>query len=217
MFLIDTKRETTSGFMTRCRAEGKPVMVAANASPWRPWSCSAAYRSTYGSLRGWNVSDGMEVSHGKSPEKGAFFVVYKDGEVDIAPSVPPSRTNDIAFAFCGFCFVMTNGVPVLARRADRMPGPRTVFGLSSDRKTLVLFAVDGRRPGYSLGADGIDICNILRGVGVVDAVGMDGGGSTTLVMYDKESGRPLTLNRPSDGRERRTALNIGIYFKTDVP
>ena len=215
--LIDTKRETTADFMMRCRAEGKPVVVAANASPWIPWDCSAAYRSEYGAFRWWNVSDGIEVSHGKSPEKGAFFVVYKDGKVDIAPSVPPSRTNDVAFAFCGFWLSMTNGAPVLSRRADRMPSPRTEFGLSADRKTLVILAVDGRQPGYSLGADGIDVCNILRDAGVTDAVGMDGGGSTTLVMYDKASGRPLTLNRPSDGHERRNALNIGIYFKHGVP
>lgn len=215
--LIDTKRETTSDFMMRCRAEGKPVIVAANATPWIPWDCSAAYRSTYGSVRGWNVSDGIEVSHGKDPEKGAFFVVYRDGKADITPSVPLSRTNDVTFAFCGFCLVMTNSVPILARRADRMLSPRTVFGLSADRKTLILFAVDGRQPGYSLGADSVDICKILRSVGVVDAVDMDGGGSTTLVMYDKASGRPLTLNRPSDGCERRNALNIGIYFKHGVP
>lgn len=212
--LIDTKRETTPAFLMRRRAEGEPVMLAVNASPWQPWDCSAAYRSKYGFLPKWNVSHGVEISHSKKPTKGAFFVVYKNGKVDITSSVPKSRVGKVDFAFCGFGLVMTNGVPTdYARRGYPKPSPRTVFGLDAGRRTLVLLVVDGRQPTYSVGAYGMDLCEILIGEGVTDAVGMDGGGSSTLSVFDAKRGRAWTLNRPSDGRPRRNALNVGITLK----
>ena len=81
--LIHTKRETTPNFMLQRRAAGEPVVLAVNATPWGPWDCAAAFRSTYASLRGWNVSHGVELSQSKRPRRGALFVVYKDGKADI--------------------------------------------------------------------------------------------------------------------------------------
>lgn len=213
--LINTKRERTADFMMRRRAEGLPVAIAVNSAPWGPWDCSAAYRSKYGAFRWWNVSDGVELSYRKSPRKGAFFLVYKDGRADVASSVPLSRTNEVAFAFCGFEMLMKNGAPVTSciRRNAKSLNPRTAFGLTADRRTLVLLVVDGRQPGWSLGADSGDLCDILRAEGVTDAVNMDGGGSSTLVVFDEATKKPRTVNRPSDRAGRRNALNVGIFFK----
>ena len=216
--LIDTKRERTADFMARRRAEGVPLAVAVNSSPWYPWDCRAAYRSTYGAFHSWNVSDGVELSHGKSPDKGAFFVVYRGGNADIVSSVPPSRTNDVAFALCGFSILMKDGAPVRPGRAwdseGEVQSPRTVFGLDAGRRTLVLLVVDGRQPGWSVGPYKDDVLEMLRAEGVSDAVEMDGGGSSTLVVYDARNGRPWTLNRPSDKGGRRNALNFGVFFKS---
>ena len=212
--LIDTKRERTADFMMRRRSEGLPVAVAVNASPWGPWDCSAAYRSKYGAFAWWNVSDGVELSRRKNPRRGAFFLVYKDGRVDVASSVPPSRTNEVAFALCGFGLLMTNGVPFapyVRRTAGRL-NPRTAFGLTADRRTLVLLVVDGRQPNYSLGADSDDLCGIFRAEGVTDAVDMDGGGSSSLVVYDSEKGCPRMLNHHARNVQRANALNFGITF-----
>ena len=90
--------------------------------------------------------------------------------------------------------------------------PRTSFGLTADRKTLVILAVDGRQPGYSEGATRADLAEILLREGCTDAVNMDGGGSTSLVVFDHESGRPVMLNHHAKGYVRKTALNLGITF-----
>ena len=99
--LIHTKRETTPNFMMQRRAAGEPVVLAVNATPWGPWDCAAAFRSTYASLGGWNVSRGVELSQSKRPRSGALFVVYKDGKADIVTSVAENRAKDVAFAFGG--------------------------------------------------------------------------------------------------------------------
>lgn len=214
--LIDTKRETTAAFMARRRAQGLDVELAVNTAPWGPWV--PPFTHTYGSFRGWNVSGGVELSHGKNPERGAFIVVRKDGRVDATPRVRVAETNSVAIAMCGFGMVMTNGVPTFSAVHPRPAqlAPRTALGVTADRKTLVVLVVDGRQPGYSLGADIEDLYNILRKEGVTDAVNMDGGGSSSLVVYDRAAGRPLMINRQPRGTERKNALNFGIFFAPDL-
>ncbi|MBQ1429223.1 MAG: phosphodiester glycosidase family protein [Kiritimatiellae bacterium] len=214
--LIDTKRETTAAFMARRRAQGLDVELAVNTAPWGPWV--PPFTHTYGSFRGWNVSGGVELSHGKNPRRGAFIVVRKDGRVDATPRVPVAETNSVAIAMCGFGMIMTNGVPTFAVAHPRPAqlAPRTALGVTADRKTLVVLVVDGRQPGYSLGADIEDLYNILRKEGVTDAVNMDGGGSSSLVVYDRAAGRPLMVNRQPRGTERKNALNFGIFFAPDL-
>ena len=92
--------------------------------------------------------------------------------------------------------------------------PRTAFGLSRDRKTFVILAVDGRQPGYSEGATCADLADILLREGCADAINMDGGGSTSLVIYDHGRNCPLMLNRHANGYVRKTALNLGLIFPT---
>ena len=210
--LIHTKRETTPNFMMQRRAAGEPVVLAVNATPWGPWDCAAAFRSTYASLKGWNVSHGVELSQPKRPRRGALFVVYRDGKADITTSVAEERAKDVAFVFDGFGLIMTNGVPtVYARRLkNQAPAQRTAFGLDASRKTLVLLVVDGRKPNYSIGAFGMDLYEILRREGVTDAVNMDGGGSSTLTVFDVKCGKPWTFTRSNP---RRNALNVGITLK----
>ena len=214
--LIDTKRETTAAFMARRRAQGLDVELAVNTAPWGPWV--PPFTHTYGSFRGWNVSGGVELSHGKNPKKGAFIVVRKDGRVDATPRVPVAETNSVAIAMCGFGMIMTNGVPTFAVAHPRPAqlAPRTALGVTADRKTLVVLVVDGRQPGYSLVADIEDLYNILRKEGVTDAVNMDGGGSSSLVVYDRAAGRPLMVNHQPRGTERKNALNFGIFFAPDL-
>ena len=214
--LIDTKRETTAAFMARRRAQGLDVELAVNTAPWGPWV--PPFTHTYGSFRGWNVSGGVELSHGKNPRRGAFIVVRKDGRVDATPRVPVAETNSVAIAMCGFGMIMTNGVPTFSAAHPRPAqlAPRTALGVTADRKTLVVLVVDGRQPGYSLGADIEDLYNILRKEGVTDAVNMDGGGSSSLVVYDRAAGRPLMVNHQPRGTERKNALNFGIFFAPDL-
>lgn len=210
---VNTRRETPADFMSRRRREGKNVEIAVNTSGWRPWGGRAAADSTYAALYRWELSDGVEVSSGKRPGRGTYFIVRKDGGAEIRSGIKPSMTNDMAFALYGNRHLLKNGAPT--PEADARFGeihPRTAFGLTADRKTLVILAVDGRQPGYSLGATRADLAAMLLREGCADAVNMDGGGSTSLVVFDRANGRPLMLNRHARGYVRKTAINLGITF-----
>ncbi|GEM_PF-877477 len=72
--------------------------------------------------------------------------------------------------------------------------PRTAIGYLG-AKEVVLVTVDGRHQ-QSVGMTLHELARYMKGIGVMDAINLDGGGSTTLVV----GGR--TMNRPSGGYER---------------
>lgn len=210
---VNTKRETTADFMMRRRGAGQNVEIAVNASGWRPWGGREACDSTYAAFYRWVLVDGVEVSHGKKPGRGAYFIVRKNGRAEIRSGIRPSMTNDMAFAVYGNRHLLKDGIPTPdAAETFTEIHPRTAFGLSRDGNTLVILVVDGRQPGYSEGATRADLAGILLREGCSDAVNMDGGGSSSLVVYDRGNDRPIMLNRHANGYVRKTALNLGLIF-----
>jgi hypothetical protein len=74
--------------------------------------------------------------------------------------------------------------------------PRTLAGVAADGR-VVLVAIDGRRPGFSVGASFVESAGVLQALGAADGVNLDGGGSTTFTL-----GSAL-VNRPSDDTGER--------------
>ncbi len=84
--------------------------------------------------------------------------------------------------------------------------PRTAIGQRADG-TIVLLAVDGRQPGWSIGITNWDLANTLVRYGCVTGFGLDSGGSTTVAFDGK------LLNRPSDqGGERPVGESLVIAY-----
>jgi exopolysaccharide biosynthesis protein len=86
--------------------------------------------------------------------------------------------------------------------------PRTALGLKKDG-TLVILVADGRRE-QAKGFTGPEMSEILLREAVVDAINLDGGGSTTLYI----EGEGGVLNRPSDGHERVVVNHLGFRLRT---
>lgn len=74
--------------------------------------------------------------------------------------------------------------------------PRTLAGVKANGN-LLFVAVDGRQPGYSLGASFDESARILRTLGVRDGLNLDGGGSTGMTVGAK------LVNQPSDASGER--------------
>jgi exopolysaccharide biosynthesis protein len=69
--------------------------------------------------------------------------------------------------------------------------PRTMIGL--DRHGMAwLVAVDGRQPDYSIGMTFAELQRVADRLDLTDALNLDGGGSTTMVVQGE------VVNRPSD-------------------
>jgi hypothetical protein len=84
--------------------------------------------------------------------------------------------------------------------------PRTAIGQRADGG-IVLLAVDGRQPGWSVGISNWDLANTLVRYGCITGFALDSGGSTTVAFDGK------LLNRPSDpGGERPVAESLVIGY-----
>ncbi|MFI5860752.1 phosphodiester glycosidase family protein [Streptomyces sp. NPDC051546] len=106
--------------------------------------------------------------------------------------------------------LLRNGVVTVApNAAGGKPQPRTVAGVKADG-TLLLVTIDGREVGVSAGATLAEAARFLASLGAVDAVNLDGGGSTTMVVNGELRNRPRG-GADDDVTERPVANGIGIF------
>lgn len=76
--------------------------------------------------------------------------------------------------------------------------PRTAAGVLRDGR-VVFVVVDGRQPGRSVGLGIPETARLLEGIGAVEAINLDGGGSSAVATADG------LVNTPSDPVERPVA------------
>jgi exopolysaccharide biosynthesis protein len=85
---------------------------------------------------------------------------------------------------------IVNGKGLVRNEADGWGiAPRTCMAQTKDG-TIMFIVIDGRQPGYSIGATLYDIQKILLEKGAVTAANLDGGSSTVLVKDNKVLDRP---------------------------
>ena len=115
--------------------------------------------------------------------------------VDDLPRNPWREAEDILGG--GPKIVTAGRVDITAAREKIAPAfvtdrhPRSAIASLADGRVLLL-VVDGRQPERSVGMTLDELARVLIELGAVDAINLDGGGSTTLVV------KGAILNRPSD-------------------
>ena len=83
--------------------------------------------------------------------------------------------------------------------------PRTGVGVKADG-TVLLMVADGRSV-YSSGLTLKEFAEYFKRFGAKEAVNLDGGGSSEMVLDRK------IMNRPSDGGERPVSIGLGVFKK----
>jgi hypothetical protein len=110
-------------------------------------------------------------------------------------------------AVAGFHVILSNGRPVIGYREKLHP--RTVVGTDASRRTVWLVVVDGRRPGISEGMTYRELAALMQDLGCVDALNLDGGGSTVMLKAGAAGGLEI-VNRPSGGRTRPVPVMLVV-------
>ena len=83
--------------------------------------------------------------------------------------------------------------------------PRTLIGMTADRRTLLMVVIDGRRPERGMtGMTCAEAADYMVSLGAYWALNLDGGGSSTMWL----GGR--VVNSPSDGRERPVGSHLAL-------
>jgi hypothetical protein len=209
------------------KQQGLKVATVANFySPGDP-TFEGSPLTVYGLL----MSTGVVVSAAEAPDGrisdsnnrfvSMLFTTNKQVSLLLSNAAPGTNTTGIFTAVSGYYPVATNGVILgTALLSSLYPDssihgaePRTVHGLSADRRYLYFMIIDGRQTGYSQGADDTEMGIWAVTFGMADAVNMDGGGSASMYMADCV-GNPLPLGHSSlvqaRNRERFTGAQIGV-------
>jgi hypothetical protein len=84
--------------------------------------------------------------------------------------------------------------------------PRTAVGISRDSSRLFLTTVDGRHESSS-GMSLVELAALMRALGAYQAINLDGGGSTTMVVEGK------LVNQPSDSTGERRVGNALLVVR----
>lgn len=97
--------------------------------------------------------------------------------------------------------LVKNGSVFLTSKEEKFPSdittgraPRTAVGVTKEGH-MILFVVDGRQSS-SIGMTLQELAQFMQELGAVDAMNLDGGGSSEMVINGRN------VNHPSDGRER---------------
>jgi hypothetical protein len=144
---------------------------------------------------------------------GPTIFILKNGEVKIGGNPPEKK---IWYAISGSHILVRRGrvnesintcVQQMVYCVDL--APRTSVGISAGNYMIIIL-VEGpaSEPRDALTLQ--ELAKLHIELGSVEAIAMDGGGSTTLVV-DTGNGVEI-LNNPSDGSEREVANHLGIYF-----
>lgn len=144
---------------------------------------------------GWHYSEGRLQARPAEARLKAAAVLHTSGRMTLHASLeqlPP----DVLCAVGGNAMVLDTG-RVIARTSDTVRNPRSAVGLSEDGNTLLLVAVDGRADSHSRGATLAELGEVMKAFGARDAINLDGGGSTALVIKDPLTGVFSVANRPS--------------------
>lgn len=214
--VIRTKREKTTDFVTRLRkpkeegGKGLYVLAAWNSGPWHPWP--APKGNVYADPMFLSVLDGEEISDNSDPALNAVLAFDKKMKPAILTTVPKAKRKDMIVVHSGFGILMQKGKRLTfhPKSYEGALMPRTAVGYSKDLHYLYVVSIDGRKKGWSEGAHGDEICDVLEAAGAWEAIDFDGGGSQSLCYVDAKTGEPVSVCR-SEGRP--VALNMAVYIE----
>lgn len=208
---------TTSTYLARRHAQ-----LAINGGFFSPWKGGSTGQDDYYphegdpvNASGALISDGRVVSPIESlkPDRINAMLCFKRSQAEIVDGqmCPEGFTDGVA---AGPRLLSDGKAPPLTSEFATTPHPRTAFGISASRERAWIVTIDGRQAG-SKGMSLPDLAALFASLGAADAINLDGGGSTTLVMED-DDGTAKILNRPIQtgvvGKQRPVANHVLVFI-----
>ena len=168
---------------------------------------ASGFNMSTGEPSGLFVMNGVEYH----PVDGnGFFAILKNGQAVIGTQDDYETYKDeIKEAVAGFgCTLIKDGA-IAVNRTDSYYAERanrTAVGITKTGK-VVFMVLDGRQAA-SCGGTMREIAQIMLEAGCVNAINLDGGGSTTFVAKQEGDSELSVVNNPSDGYSRSVANSL---------
>ncbi len=143
----------------------------------------------------------------------SLALLTQGDEVGLSLSIDPAWANVIT-AIGGGALLVHDGVVATTfdQPNELTANPRTAAGIGADGG-VILVTADGRSES-SGGMALADLAQVMSSLGAIEALNLDGGGSTTMVV-DPDGAAPLAVaNRPSGPYERRVNTTLQVVSTT---
>ena len=125
--------------------------------------------------------------------------------VTLEATAASEEWNDVEYAVGALYSLVADGAVVAGLPTG--VNPRTAVGVRYDG-AVIFYTIDGRRSGHSVGASMDQVAKRMIELGCYAALCLDGGGSTTLSVTAPDKLEAGTVNRPSDGAERKVSNQV---------
>lgn len=202
----ETVSETTKDF-----AQQQHLQAAINAGFFTP-CCSTKPEAK--NILGLMIASGTVVAPVSTDAKyHDALLITKDNHAIIENVTRNTDLSSFSIAVTGSAEIVRDGKntgDVNLLNGAALANPRTLVGLSRDGRYLYMVAIDGRKPGYSIGTTNTESATILLALHAWTGLNLDGGGSTTMVLENK-TGEVVDLNHPSGGVDRWVAASLGLH------
>ncbi|NLE28959.1 MAG: SUMF1/EgtB/PvdO family nonheme iron enzyme, partial [Phycisphaerae bacterium] len=192
----ETNRQTPQAFLEEVGAQ-----IAFNANFYELTSDSYA------------IIYGLVCSNGKMVSSFAnTWPALNISNENVASIITDSTLGHSLFnAIAGSAVIVSGGTNTASTLTDSLSTelhPRTAAGISVDGSKLIVMTVDGRNSNISLGVNLSELANLMIEYGVADAINLDGGGSTQLIINEGTS--PYVANVPSE-TARSVGANMAVF------
>lgn len=153
------------------------------------------------------------------PSKGVAYQLKPGDTVDMEIFTTPDW-SDKRYAISGGPYLVKQGQIYVDNRAEHFvskaflkPAPRTAVGITADQR-LVMVTVDGRQADFSVGMTLWELARLMKDMGCVEAMNLDGGSSTQMVLGH----RLINVPSVSGGARVSSALLVRqVYTPASEP
>ena len=135
--------------------------------------------------------------------------------IDVTAADP--RWNEAVTAIGGLYRLLQGGEVIESGAGDTtwtQQTARTAIGIKADG-TVIFYTIDGHLAKNSVGATLTQVAKRLLELGCVEAIALDGGGSTTLGATTSTQETMTVVNTPRDGVQRK--VTNAIFLTTQAP
>ncbi|NED99520.1 phosphodiester glycosidase family protein [Phytoactinopolyspora halotolerans] len=158
-------------------------------------------------IGGGEIAENTQVFVGREAGAEALLALEPGMRIDVTYGLR-SDVDDIVAAVGGNQVLVKDGEPQTF--SDTAVHPRTALGVSEDGSQVFMVVIDGRQA-HARGMSLAELGEFMHSLGAHDALNLDGGGSSTMVVRDPATPDHDVVNSPSDGSERQVSNGLAIF------
>jgi len=152
-----------------------------------------------------NIESNQMVLTKSNGAKVPSWVDFPIGEeVTLSVACNDPAWGEVEYAVGGKQLISNGNVATKGIDSGATPRARSAAGVTADGR-VILYEIDGNLPSHSAGLTASELGKELAELGCVDAVCLDGGGSSAMLLRQPGESAPTLISSPSDGAERACA------------